>query len=442
MSPEKSSDESTIKGAVRSREMQEIMGYIPRWIVRWGVTVIAVSLVLILLGSYYFTYSETIASAPIHIFENSPAAVDCKADGKISNLLVPDGQAVNRGDTIAVMENPADFRRVRQIKYMLNNFNPLIQDLDRSRIAGFKSDSLGSLTPAYEDLLKTLDASRYFQQADKHVDKLRLLDTQHLTISQNQIAENHELINDSSRYAELVREEIGIISDYIKEKEKTLKMDSAHSGKSVSPDTGIMGKELELADVEDSLEKTRLRIIELERAILKTRIQYNRGKKAGEIRVEQAEEKLLAGIAQWESKFLLKAPVSGMVRWKDYDLSGKLIKAGTIVAYVDPSERGKVIGRMKLAGSNLRGIRVGQNVNARFPSIGSGLVKGRVSAMSFYRYKNTLIVEVEFPEGLKSTRGKRVPFSHKLKGDAEILGEEISILKKTLGPLGKGKGNK
>ncbi len=46
--------------SLRSEEVQEIMGRVPSWIERWGITVIAMLLVVILAGAALFPYPDTL----------------------------------------------------------------------------------------------------------------------------------------------------------------------------------------------------------------------------------------------------------------------------------------------------------------------------------------------------------------------------------------------
>ncbi|MBC8620117.1 hypothetical protein H8788_20470, partial [Parabacteroides faecis] len=41
---------------LRSEEVQEVMGQIPAWIVRWGITLLFVVVLALLVGSYFFIY--------------------------------------------------------------------------------------------------------------------------------------------------------------------------------------------------------------------------------------------------------------------------------------------------------------------------------------------------------------------------------------------------
>jgi len=44
----------------RSREVQEIMGRMPSWITRWGITVIGVTVAIILSWSYFLKYPDVV----------------------------------------------------------------------------------------------------------------------------------------------------------------------------------------------------------------------------------------------------------------------------------------------------------------------------------------------------------------------------------------------
>ena len=41
---------------LRSEEVQEVMGQVPAWIVRWGITLLFLVVVALLVGSCFFKY--------------------------------------------------------------------------------------------------------------------------------------------------------------------------------------------------------------------------------------------------------------------------------------------------------------------------------------------------------------------------------------------------
>lgn len=46
---------------LRSEEVQEIMGRVPPWILRWGITVIGIVMLILFIGACLFSYPETIS---------------------------------------------------------------------------------------------------------------------------------------------------------------------------------------------------------------------------------------------------------------------------------------------------------------------------------------------------------------------------------------------
>ena len=47
---------------LRSEEVQEVMGQVPAWIVRWGITLLFLVVVALLVGSCFFKYPVKIMS--------------------------------------------------------------------------------------------------------------------------------------------------------------------------------------------------------------------------------------------------------------------------------------------------------------------------------------------------------------------------------------------
>ena len=47
---------------LRSEEVQEVMGQIPAWIVRWGITLLFLVVVALLVGSCFFKYPDVITA--------------------------------------------------------------------------------------------------------------------------------------------------------------------------------------------------------------------------------------------------------------------------------------------------------------------------------------------------------------------------------------------
>ena len=53
---------------VRSEEVQEILGMIPHWIVRWGIALFFVIIFIFIAGSFFIKYPEII-NAPVVLLQ-------------------------------------------------------------------------------------------------------------------------------------------------------------------------------------------------------------------------------------------------------------------------------------------------------------------------------------------------------------------------------------
>lgn len=58
---------------LRSEEVQEVMNHISPWVVRCGITVLALILLMILVGCWIFRYPDTLAAEVTLATEEPPA---------------------------------------------------------------------------------------------------------------------------------------------------------------------------------------------------------------------------------------------------------------------------------------------------------------------------------------------------------------------------------
>jgi multidrug resistance efflux pump len=105
---------------IRSEQVQEILGYIPHWIIRSGIGVILIVLLLLFIGSWFFKYPDIISSSISVTTENPPASLVAKTSGKIDLLFVKDKQLVKEGEILAIIENTANHKDVLELKVKLD----------------------------------------------------------------------------------------------------------------------------------------------------------------------------------------------------------------------------------------------------------------------------------------------------------------------------------
>ena len=136
---------------LKSEEFQEVLGAVPSWILRWGITVLAVFLVILLIGSAIIKYPDVISAPIVLTGSTPPAAVVSHASGKLKELYVSDNQNVKTGDYLAVIDNPAKTEDILLLKNQLDTLSPPFPPLLWRGAGG----EVGSLQQLYTSFLTT-----------------------------------------------------------------------------------------------------------------------------------------------------------------------------------------------------------------------------------------------------------------------------------------------
>jgi len=83
---------------LRSEEVQEVLGWVPPWILRAGITVLFMIVIILFIGSWFYKYPDIIEAPLIVTSYNPPVQVNARVNGKITQLLVTDKQSVKASD--------------------------------------------------------------------------------------------------------------------------------------------------------------------------------------------------------------------------------------------------------------------------------------------------------------------------------------------------------
>jgi len=145
---------------LRSEEVQEIMGEIPTWIIRWGITLLCCIVVCVLIGSYFFKY-PVVAKTIMTLTNTIPVSeIYSCSTGRITDIYVKNNDRVKKGTLLAVKENTAKSRDVFLLKEALivNNENPqYLTNNFSDRIL-----RLGSIQSAYSVFLSKTPADHNY----------------------------------------------------------------------------------------------------------------------------------------------------------------------------------------------------------------------------------------------------------------------------------------
>jgi hypothetical protein len=106
-----------------SEEVQEIMGHVPGWIVRWGITVFFLIFMMIVIGSYFFKYPLVVSTQFVLTTINPPVPIICKKSSRIIKWFVSDGDEVNEKMVLALLDNSANYDDLMLLNDMLSSMD-------------------------------------------------------------------------------------------------------------------------------------------------------------------------------------------------------------------------------------------------------------------------------------------------------------------------------
>ena len=413
---------------LRSEELQEVLGAIPNWILRWGITVIGLIVLIMLIGCWFFKYPETISATMILTGNTPPANIIARTSGHLKDLNIQDGQIVKEGDFLGVIENPASTKDMLLLKKQVELF---VQQQD-SVVLPYQDMRLGSVQSTYILFLRSLNNYRKFVELNFYPQKIASIkhrikqyeDYFHGIALQDKITEQQYQLAESQYKRDSLLKEKEILSDQDMDNSTHLFLQSR----------------LLLASSSSSLENLRMQITQLQETLLDTEKQYLDNKISLEAELNTLSIQLMNEIETWELNYALVAPISGQLTFTSYWSENQQVAAGGVVFTVVPTDELSLLGKALLPVARSGKVKVEQKVNIyflNFPDEEFGMVRGLVKKMSLVPVNENYIVEIKFPDGLMTTYKKELPFSQEMTANIEVITEDIRLLERFLFPLKK-----
>lgn len=415
----------------RSDEVQEILGFIPHWIVRWGISIITTTIIILLVGSWFFKYPDIINSTIVVTTENPPASIVARVNGKIQHLFVEDHQLVEKEIPLAMLENTATYQHVFQLKEKLTMAKQHFGTFNFEDKLHLREDpSLGELQSVYEIFLKQYGDYQHFL-------KLKYYDTKIRSLSR-QIEQTEIYILKLSEQKKILEEEFQVAKKQI-DRSGTLFKDGIISQSQYDDAKSIfLQKKHSVEGAGVNMANSRIRLSQLEESIQDLNLQKTKENSRLQLDLKQAFDNLYSQTLQWEQKYILKSPIKGTVSFTIFWSQNQNVKSGDTVMTIVPETTGNIVGNVILPIAGSGKVKVGQTVHIKFsnyPYLEFGLVKGIIRSRSLVPSNKFYSLKVELPDGLKTNYGRVLKFQQEMQGDAQIITEDVRLLQRVLRPL-------
>ncbi|MGB0884289.1 MAG: HlyD family secretion protein [Flavobacteriales bacterium] len=120
-------NEHTKLDELRSDEVQEILGHIPHWTIRWGIALLFVLILMVLGLSYLVKYPDYIQGNVVVKTTQPPVKLLSESSGKLKGLRFSESDVVNTGDVLLEIENPTPRASIDWLKTYLDNLEQTLE---------------------------------------------------------------------------------------------------------------------------------------------------------------------------------------------------------------------------------------------------------------------------------------------------------------------------
>ena len=410
---------------IRSEEVQEILSYVPNWMIRWGNTLILVLIMMLLFISWFVKYPDVISTQVMVTTSFPPEKIYAKSSGQFDIFLTQEGAKVSNNEILAVIENSALYKDVLLLKsivdtittdqdhftFPINELPPLILGDITTSFSQFENDYSEfvlneKLTPfkseTFANKMSVIEAKARLQNllSQKELNK------KELEIKETDVERSRKMFSQ------------GVISEKEKEQKEIEFLQAKRSYKSL--ETSISQIRELISNSAKNLEGT---------SIKKTQNDTRLKKKA-----IQSFLYLKKAIRDWEKLYALSSSISGEVSFLSFWNENQTVKSGDLIFTIIPDKSESFIGKIKAPAANSGKIKEGQKVQIKllnYPSDEFGELNGRVKSISSVPdVDGNYLIDVLLPQELVTTYGKSIAFKQEMQGTADIITEDLRLIER------------
>lgn len=409
----------------RSEQITDILGKVPDWIVQWGITVIFTALVILLVLAWFIKYPDILPGRILITTVEPPIKVVAKSSGKIQRLFVDENTPVQAGAYLAEIENPANLEDMLHLKKQVLQLESSLDYPEKLRRLSVNNSLLtGQLQSEYNQLKKLLKDYSHFIVSSYYPQKIDIIKRQienynnNNTIICNQLTlAEQELTNSRQHYL-------------INQKLHTDKIISQLELKTI--ESVYLQKQIEVENLKRNHISSKITLDNNQASLIDVENEFGEKKREILLSISNTLSTIKNLTNEWEQKYIIKAPTRGNITFLQNWTANQFVTAGEETFAIIGGGH-SLSGILYVTGNGLGKVQIGQKVRIRldiYPFEQYGQLFGRVKDIAPVSAKDLYKITISLPEGLKTTYNKELAFKPEMKGTAEIITNNRSVLER------------
>jgi multidrug resistance efflux pump len=417
---------------LRQEEIQEILGIIPPWVIRWGSLTLTVVFIGLIAGTNWFKYPDRITSLLTLTSMNPPVVMNARQNGRIELLTISDTNSVVKGQLLAVLESSARIADILEVDSLMEHYRNLLANPDSISFYEFplKNYQFGEWQASLAAFSKARKDLNDFNQQRSNEARI-------LSLKKQQ--KDYKLLYDRQFRQRQIKSEEMDIQEKQYQRLVALRDSSAISLKEFESGASVYLKaKYDLESSRSILSQTQIQIDQLDHEIIGIEKDYLEVRDQKSNLLTQSFDQLAGTVSNWKLNYAFIAPIDGTVTFTRVWSQNQYVKQGDRVLTIISGEPGPVLGKVLLPLRGAGKVKAGQRVIVRidkYPYMEYGSLQGKVESISMVSDQEFYSVEISFPDGLITTYKKELIFNQGMTGQAEIITEELSLLVRIVNPL-------
>jgi multidrug resistance efflux pump len=409
---------------LRSEEVQEILGAVPNWTIRWGITLIFSLIILLLFLSWFIKYPDVISANITISTEEPPIQLITKSAGKIVVLKKKDGDFVKQGETIAEIENPLSGESAKYLKTLSPQVRIFLEKTN-FKLAFADSDlNFGAIQSSYNNLKKQcLDYQDYKTQKyeEKSIQKLN-----------EKINYYNKLSEITTRQVSITEKELQNATEKYEANKKLYEEGVFAKAKFFEQESAFRQAQQSLENIKKTQTQNQITILDLEKQVLDLTFQVQEKERNFKENIRLNLDEIESNLINWEQSYLLTAPIEGELSYLSALNQNQFVNAGQNLFAVVPQNQ-NYIGNIEIPTQGFGKVKTKQTVKIRlahYPYNEYGQVDGNIQSISLIAKENLYRAKVALPNGLRSSYKKDLAFKPEMAGTAQIITEDLRLIER------------
>jgi multidrug efflux pump subunit AcrA (membrane-fusion protein) len=406
---------------INSEEVHEIIMAVPSWILRWGITLVFAVLGSIVLLSALINYPDIVKTTLKVNCLNAPKAVLARQTGKLTDLLVAEGQAVKSGQPLAYFESTAKAEDVLKLNGELKSVQSRISKRNFEAVVLPEGLNLGEIQGSYQNFYgqylqyqATTKNGYYLSRMaflEKDLRDIKALNSQILAQQKIQRLEYANQEEEYKAYQKLYKNKVISRSEFMQQENKYLasKYPLQQNETAVLNNSGTYSaKEKELLDLRHTIAEEQAKFV-------------------------QALNQCITESDNWVMQHILTAPVAGTVSFAGIVQQNQNVQSGQEVFVINPGNT-DFFGEVQIPQYNMGKIYKGAGTLVKmrsYPYEQYGMIRGKLTYISDVAYRDSVfIAKVSFDQFENKDASRKIVLKNGMLADAEIITEESSLLQR------------